>query len=261
MTPGISIHVVGDVHANAPALRAALAASADADAVVLLGDLLTYGTEVDPVLDLVLEAQARRAAVVVRGNHDRIYDELLAGVRSSYVDALPAWIRESIDSTLAGLDPVRWGAVRFVDEHSIAGVLFGHAGPWPRGDDTYLSATREFVAARERLRERGIACGVFGHSHRPRLFAAGDTEPRVPPLFWAGPLDAATPVVLNAGAVGQPRDRDRSAWSVRLGIEPTSLRATFERLTYDRDAHLDALRRSGLSAPTLERLLAFHGDP
>ena len=255
-----TVQVVGDVHANAYALRAALASAEGADAVVLLGDLLTYGADVVEVLDLVLEAQRARGAAVLRGNHDRFYDELVATGRSAYVEKLPDWIRESIDLTMRLLDPGCWREVRFVDEHRIGPLLFAHAGPWEERDDTYLTHTREYERARSLLARRRIPCGVFGHSHRPRLYGPDDLEPRVPPLAASLRLEADAPIVVNAGAVGQPRDQDRAGWSVRLVLSESEreLAVSMSRLEYDMAAHVSALRAAPLTSTTLARLVGFH---
>ena len=256
-----SIAVIGDVHANAPALQAALAAAEEADALVFIGDLLTYGTDVDEVIDRVLDMQSRRKAVVLRGNHDRFYDELVLTGESAYVARLPAWIRESVDRTLAVLDPARWRAIDFVEVHHVEVVEFSHAGPWSIGDDTYLNTRAEFVAARAALSERGMICGVFGHTHRARLFTAEDDEPRSGPFDWSQARDGARPAVVNVGSIGQPRDRDRLVWRARIAIDAHTVSASLSALEYDRGAHMASLARAGFTAATLERLLAFHRTP
>jgi len=64
-----TIAVLGDVHGNARALRAALAQAHKGpfDRMVFLGDLLTYGHDVDEVLDLVAEAQEKDSATLLWG--------------------------------------------------------------------------------------------------------------------------------------------------------------------------------------------------
>ena len=59
--------VLSDLHANGRAFRAALARieAERPDHVVVLGDLLTYGVDVDEVLDGVDRLQADRAAIVI----------------------------------------------------------------------------------------------------------------------------------------------------------------------------------------------------
>src|SRR5580765_3596669 len=96
-----TIAVVGDVHGNARALRAALAQArkCSLDRMVFLGDLLTYGHDVDEVLDLVAEAQEKDGATLLVGNHDRLYVDIIDG-RHDYFDRLPDWVKDTVNLTL-----------------------------------------------------------------------------------------------------------------------------------------------------------------
>jgi predicted phosphodiesterase len=259
MTSRQTIQVIGDVHGNAHALRAALDHAHDADRLVFIGDLLTYGTDVDEVLDLALDAQRRRGAVIIRGNHDRLYDGLVTHGRSSYAAGLPAWIRESVERTHSALDTTRWRAIDFVEELWMDDVLFAHAGPWPVGDDTYINSSADHAVASEALARRNASAGVFGHTHRARLYIPNESQPRMGAVEWSGQRDRARPVVVNVGAVGQPRDRDRHVWRARVTIDRMLLGVSLHPLTYDRDAHIARITAGAFSVPTLARLLSFHG--
>jgi predicted phosphodiesterase len=255
------VQIIGDVHANAHALRVALAHGDDADAVVLIGDLLTYGTDVQEVLDQVLDAQRTRGAILIRGNHDRIYDEILRTGTSSYAASLPDWIRESIEHTVARLDRGKWEALELRDEFVLDGVVFAHAGPWPSGDDTYLSHRDDYVAAADALARRGAFVGVFGHTHRARVFSPEDQAPRAGPISLRHSRDRGRPLVVNVGSVGQPRDRDGAVWRARLTLESETAAIDLSELTYDREGHLARIESASMSRTTRDRLLAFHRRP
>src|SRR5690242_11010485 len=96
--------ILGDIHANAGALNGALttADSSGYDLLILLGDLLTYGTDVEETLQLVLDRQSQGNTILLRGNHDTLYQELLCG-DSKYFQQLPGWLRESVEWTRARL--------------------------------------------------------------------------------------------------------------------------------------------------------------
>ena len=61
--------VLSDIHANLEALEAVLVAGADADAVLVLGDLVGYGADPNAVI-----ARLRTLAnvTIIRGNHDKV---------------------------------------------------------------------------------------------------------------------------------------------------------------------------------------------
>ena len=73
------------------------------------------------------------------------------------------------------------------------------------------------------------------------------------------PLGASrgNPIVINAGAVGQPRDGTGQAVLLRLTLTEQTVRATFERVVYDVAAHVAALRAAKLPSATIERLVRF----
>lgn len=256
--------VLGDLHANAAALRRALelgtrlAAAADAGPArwVVLGDLLTYGLDVDEVLDEVESLCERTGAVVLRGNHDQLYFDLAAGDRT-YYDTLPDWIRESIDATYARLDAARFAA-RFAwrSEHVVGDVLYSHASPFGPDDWRYLSTQVEFAAATRKLTERQFRIGVFGHVHRHRcLVTSSDGAER----FGAGDVEIAATdrAVLTAGSVGQPRDRGAAGSFVMIRTHADVHHVERVEIDYDVDAHLRTVTASTLSDATKARLARF----
>ena len=63
--------VLSDIHANIQALDAVLddARIIGFDAVLVLGDLVGYGADPEPVIDRTM---ALEAVAIVRGNHDKV---------------------------------------------------------------------------------------------------------------------------------------------------------------------------------------------
>jgi predicted phosphodiesterase len=254
------IAVIGDVHGNSPALSAAFDAAAEADVLVLLGDLLSYGPDVESILTQVESTISSREVVLIRGNHDQHYHDVEHGPLA--VDGLPEWIYESTRFVAAQVDVPRLRRLPWRDEHVAGSILFAHANPFGLGDWTYLNSADEHLRAVEALRQRGLGLGVFGHTHRARAFHARggvyrlDRPPQDLRADWDGLREA--PWVLNAGAVGQPREEDTTAYVLWLDVDGAGCSTRFRALEYDVDAHLDALRRAPLSASTRQRLLAFH---
>jgi predicted phosphodiesterase len=234
-----SIAVLGDVHGNARALRAALARAraGPVDHLVFIGDLLTYGHDVEEVLDLVGEAQQKDDAVLLIGNHDQMYFDLAEG-KQDYFQKLPEWIRDSVSLTLNKFDPASLRErFRWSPEWTLGSALFAHANPFGLGDFRYLNAQKDLTAAVEVLQQRGARLGVFGHTHRP--------------LWREGPVTLA-----NAGSVGQPRDTSGSV-ILRVSVDGDVATGSFEPIAYDVHGHLSDVRRDGLPAATTARLCAF----
>jgi len=234
-----SVVVVGDVHGNARALRAALlqARSGPLDHLVFVGDLLTYGHDVSEVLDLVGEAQQKDGAVLLIGNHDQMYFDLAQG-RRDYLDKLPAWIQDSVALTVKKFDPATLRErLRWSDEWWLGSALFAHANPFGPGDFRYLNSEDDCAAAVEALERRRATLGVFGHTHRA-AWRQGEV------------------ILANAGSVGQPRDA-RGSLILRVTLANGTARGSFEPIDYDVQGHVAELRRAELPETTIARLVSF----
>lgn len=262
------IAVIGDIHANAEALRLALAAvdRRGCDHCVLLGDLLTYGIDVTETLNLVSEALVDPRFILLRGNHDAMYSELLYG-RSDYADGLPGWIGDSVEWTIERLDRPQWLTLSFRDEWVAGHWLFSHANPYRANDWRYLNSVEDHANASECLIRRGLALGVFGHTHRARAYSRCNgledwrcfiNEPGKIPAGSHG-------LILNAGSPGQPREREFcSAHMLWLEMTEDGSGAGdfwFEVLPYNLSGLTSRLFRAGLSERLLLRLKAYHQIP
>lgn len=256
------IAVIGDVHANARALTAALAVadSGGYDQLVLLGDLLTYGADVRETLELVIDRITDGRTILLRGNHDALYGEMLEGA-SEYGDRLPAWIMESVMWSLARLPADLWSALPFRDAYERTGFLFCHANPFGPANWEYLNGETEYVRAAETLRERRFRLGVFGHTHRTKWYRHFSGPGSGFDLRACGDLEQNAVHVLNAGAIGQPRDASNPAPHVLWlnVVDDSGAAASFklQRFNYDVTNHLQRVNASGLSAVTLAHIVAF----
>ena len=260
------VAVLGDVHANFRALSAALATvdAAGYDRLIFLGDLLTYGADVEETVDLVSKRLLDGRAVLLRGNHDAIYRDLLDG-GSSYANELPNWIRESICWTRERLPTSSWRELPFEDESTLEQVLFSHANPFGPEDWRYLNSKSDHSRAAAELHRRGFVVGVFGHTHRVKWFQLAGEDG----AFFAhshGVLHDGAVHVLNAGAIGQPRDAiERKPCVLWLdlgdGFEYGAPRQ-FSRQTFDYDLadHLRRVEHSGLSSDAVARIVRFFSE-
>lgn len=255
--------VLGDVHANAEALEAALRQTERAgyDLRVLLGDLLTYGVEVARTLDLVSSAIRKSGTVLILGNHDDIYSRLIAG-RDDLIPPLSDWVEDHVRWTFPAIPAHDWSALPFRTSFAAEGVYISHANPFGPSDWSYLAGPETNLAAARALRERRMSCGVFGHTHRARRFSAanaggGDFRPFDFEERW---LDPGQTHVLNAGSVGQPRSDHPREVILWLDVQRAGIVHRYEPLIYDLDAHRRTLLGSSLPQAVKTRCLSFHRD-
>lgn len=250
------IAIVSDIHGNAEAFEAVLAAigTAAPDTTICLGDVVGYGPDPARCLDLAQEA----CDSWVVGNHDLAAIAPLVGTLRSFNDTA----KESIYFTRSQLTRRALETMaNWPRRTEIAGVLFTHA--------SFAGPGHPYISSREKAHEAFSALderiGVVGHTHIPSAFSipettddpdAGSWDIRCMRLEQSAPvtLAGAYRFILNPGSVGQPRDRNPDAsW----GILDTDAK-TFQvhREPYDVAAVERKIRQVGLPDMLGERLHA-----
>lgn len=225
--------VLSDIHANREALEAALrlAEAARVEAVYCLGDVVGYGADPGPCVDLV---QAHCDGCV-RGNHDeavalnrglaylprdgqeaaRLHRRLLTDAQRAYLAALPL----------------------VLEAH---GATFVHASPERPGEWLRLDA---FALIQAQFRHFGTPVCFIGHTHVPAVIANRLGVLTVRP---------GNRYLINVGSVGQPRDGDPR---LAFGLYDTETMAyELVREAYDLDAAAAQIRTAGLPARLADRL-------
>jgi diadenosine tetraphosphatase ApaH/serine/threonine PP2A family protein phosphatase len=231
----VRLGVVADVHANLPALEAALAALSGVDALVCAGDLVGYGAQPNECVALLREAGAR----CVMGNHD-----LMAlgdddhGVTDELVLTTMAYTRRALDDRGRAFLAQLPAGLELGDD-----VVVAHGAP---GDPWhYVRAPGDAAAQLARIPPSARVL-LVGHTHRPLAVddAARTAEPTEVALGDARWL-------LNPGAVGQSRERELHARALELDLAAGSAR--FHVVTYDVERARAALRAAGLPEEALHR--------
>ncbi len=217
--------VVSDVHSNWSALRRL--ESETADALVFLGDAVTYGTRPAECLKWL----GRNARWAVRGNHD---EALLRGTlprcRGEFREAAAEtleWHRSVLEPAVSSIAAVWPRTYRF--EWNGIDVYATHASPF--GIDDYLDGEEELERATHGLRATLI---LLGHTHQRVLLRSG------------------TRTILNPGSLGQPRGGEGSgSYAV---VEDGHI--SFREVPYDLDEIAADYAASPLSMRVRESLLA-----
>ncbi len=248
------VALVSDIHSNWEAFTAVLA---DIDVrgierIVCLGDVVGYGPNPRECLDAVRQ----RCSDVILGNHD--YATLYEPSRFNVgAEEAVFWTRRTLETDD---EPARiaerWGFLGSLDIRKVVhdndrgdqDLLLVHGSP-RRPINEYLfpddlhNAPNKLSACFERFRH---VCFV-GHTHTPGVFTSRMEFFR--PEDIGGVYERGNEKVLvNAGSVGQPRDRDPRACYVVL--EEKTIR--FIRVEYDVSTTMDKI----YAIPELDDYLA-----
>jgi predicted phosphodiesterase len=183
------IAVISDIHSNLEALNAALEAirRRDADVIYCLGDIVGYGADPGPCVDLV----RTHCAAAVLGNHDE------AVARDEGLELLPRNGREAALHNRSLLRPDQLDYLAGLPLQGEAhGLTFVHASP--EEPAMWLRLDAPAVAQRQFQYFTTDVCFV-GHTHIAGIMAnrLGVLRVRRGHRF-----------LINPGSVGQPRDHN-----------------------------------------------------
>ncbi len=235
----MKLALLSDIHANLPALEAALADidSRKPDVVYCLGDLVGYNVWPNEVIHII---QNRKIATLA-GNHDlkvpkpgsenqaevsgKNYAYAIVGEREKeYLLTLPAHIR-----------------LEFQLNDEKLNVLFVHGSP--RSVNEYLLEDMEESLLSEIMQEANADILCFGHSHKPyqRMINTGTNG------------ENHFRHAINIGSVGKPKDNNPNGCYVLLNINSDysitnkeALQVEFIRFEYDVEKAAKAVEESPL---------------
>lgn len=241
--PGEVIVIISDLHSNKRAVSSAIKAAHQkrCDQLIILGDIFTYGIDVEEVTDMVDEALGGGARLLM-GNHDEMYLDLING-HCDIFERLRPDLQESINYNLSKLDTklfASWDWQKQIVHHNI---YFSHANPYGNCWD-YVKTISGFQRAALKIQEMGYLAGVFGHSHHNVCFSHKNQI-----IPYINGLDDDI-FILNPGSVGQPRSKPAQATILRLSSYKNKLWAEVESVDYDMSEHVASILQSSLSTET-----------
>ncbi len=198
--------IVSDIHSNLEAFQAVLGdaeARGGFDQIWSLGDLVGYGPDPGPCVDLI----RRHDGVAVAGNHD------LAAVGKLGTEAFNDYAAAAVHWTAGRLAEEQKGYLRELPlKAEVDNFTLVHGSP---RDPVWEYVVTPWSAAQNFRHFRTDRC-LVGHSHIPFVCRPeGDTA-----VFTSFPLDEAVSlgtgrVIVNPGGLGQPRDGDpRASYAV-----------------------------------------------
>jgi predicted phosphodiesterase len=247
--------VLSDLHGNREALESVLRDAAESaggyDRAVCCGDLCDYG----PDSAFTIDWARTRAAAVIRGNHDRICAGL-SGMEefTPLAQASARWTMEHLSSPDRNyLRELARGPLQVDDA-----LVLVHGAPYD--EDEYVTNVRE---AEEVFRRLAGTAHVelphfFGHTHLQGAFERSGghvreiARPRATEPETRIALEPGAAYLINAGAVGQPRDGDpRAAYAI---FDTAEREVVLRRVAYDVAATQQKIEAAGLPPRLATRL-------
>jgi putative phosphoesterase len=233
------VAVITDIHANLPALEAALAriARLGIERIYCGGDLVGYGPHPNEVCALVAE----RRIPTIHGNYDHAIARDLEDCGCAYTTPHDRELgQRSVEWTLAHTGRAAKDFMRelpFDLRFDVGDVPVHLVHGSPRKVNEYL-----FEDKPARLYERLAAAEdaqalVFGHTHKPWVHDFGGVR------------------FVNCGSVGKPKDGDPRAAFAVLSPAATGVHARIERVSYDTVTVAEQVRDAGLPGEFADKLL------
>jgi putative phosphoesterase len=234
------IAVITDIHANLPALEAALERidRLGIEEIYCGGDLVGYGPHPNEVCELIQQ----REIPTIYGNYDYAIGRDLEDCGCAYITPHDRELgQQSVDWTLEHTNQASKDFMRNLpfDLHFPVGTQDVHlVHGSPRKVNEYLfedkpASLYERLAAAE---ESQIL--VFGHTHKPWIHTYGGV------LF------------VNCGSVGKPKDGDPRGAFALLELGPEGeVEVSIERVEYDADAVAREVEAAGLPAEFAHKLV------
>jgi putative phosphoesterase len=233
------VAVITDIHANLPALQAALARIDElgVDATYCGGDLVGYGPHPNEVCAVIAE----RGIPTIYGNYDYAIARDLEDCGCAYVTPHDRELgQRSVDWTLAHTDQASKDFMRALpfDLRFAVGETEVHlVHGSPRKVNEYLFEDKPARLYERLAAAEDAAVLVFGHTHKPWVRDHGGVR------------------FVNCGSVGKPKDGDPRAAFAVLEADDGAVRPSIERVEYDAAAVAREVAAVGLPGEFAEKLV------
>lgn len=237
------IVLISDIHSNAVALAAVLAALPPYDELWCLGDTIGYG----PEPNFCLEKMQDLAKHALTGNHDLASLGLVSLADfNALARTANQWNNKQLEPELRAYLQALPDRLPVPPEATLA-----HASP----RDPVWEYILDAGTAQANLKHFDTPLCFVGHTHVPTIFGKhedGKTEFRHGSPGESLALKQNSRYIINPGSVGQPRDGDpRAAYAV-WDTEAGTVR--FNRVEYDISTTQAKMRAAGLPDMLAERL-------
>jgi putative phosphoesterase len=233
------VAVITDIHANLPALQAALGRIDElgVDAIYCGGDLVGYGPHPNEVCALISE----REIPTIYGNYDHAIARDLEDCGCAYVTPHDRALgQQSVDWTLAHTDQASkdfMGDLPFDLLFDVGATAVHLVHGSPRKVNEYLFEDKPASLYERLARAEDADVLVFGHTHKPWVHDYGGVR------------------FVNCGSVGKPKDGDPRGAFALLEANGDGMRVTIERVEYDAAAVAREVAEAGLPTEFADKLV------
>jgi diadenosine tetraphosphatase ApaH/serine/threonine PP2A family protein phosphatase len=230
----------GDIHGNLEALQIAVAEmqKAGVDEYLCLGDIVGYGADPEPCVQIVREL----GALTIAGNHDHaVIGCLDITFFNQYAREAALWTRSHLSE-----ESQRWlRGLSFV-EHCEQFTLV-HGSLQAPEIFNYVQHLKD-AEYNFRILDRPLL--FLGHSHQPLAFF--NTTPMTYTLEPTIHVEKEVKSIVNVGSIGQPRDEDpRAAFAL---YDDATGQIEIRRVEYDVDRAAGKILEAGLPQALALRL-------
>jgi predicted phosphodiesterase len=234
--------IIADIHSNLEALNVVAQAVRDADDVICLGDIVGYGPNPNECVEIVDKLKC----TAIAGNHD------MASIGKLDPVYFNREAREAIEWTAKVLNDPSVKYLGSLTEHQMIHDFEMVHGSLRDPFVEYISNIQEGAATIELMKKNLL---FVGHLHIPLVIVKekdGNFDGWQLNDGDVVELSKFDKIIINVGAVGQPRDMDNRA---SYGIYDTEAKTVeIKRVSYNIPAVQEKMRKVGLPDFLVERL-------
>ncbi len=230
------IRIISDIHGNIQALEEVLndPPGRDSDLTFCLGDIVGYGADPSSCIECV----RNECDIAVQGNHDAGAAGLLSLTRFNKEGAIAIkWTRTVLDQ-----DEIDWLS-QLPLQAEYENFFLCHSYPADPESWTYVLRRDH---ALESMSVRSESISLFGHTHLPGSWMEDGNYTE------ASTGDFSRVRLVNAGSVGQPRDKDTRA--AYLLVDTDARTWEHRRVKYSIDDAAVRIKESSLPSILWQRL-------
>jgi diadenosine tetraphosphatase ApaH/serine/threonine PP2A family protein phosphatase len=223
----LKLAIISDIHANLTALKSCLQVieNKGVDDIYFLGDLVGYGAQPNECCDLLRKTTDK----AVIGNHDAAACGLMD---FSWFNPVAKRSLEWTSDTLT--EDNRNYIKNLPYSLNLDDIIFSHAMIHKMEDFYYDDELIPIYYSFHEMNNK-YTCSFIGHSHKYNQLKAENTNNRL--SKWGMPeeilIEDKFKYIINAGSVGQPRDKNPDACFLIYDDSNKKRKVTVHRVKYD----------------------------